>query len=151
MNAQQFNKRITLSTLYALEAWTSAYWNEYPRHVPSWWNELFRQNVIQVAWANIESEHQKHFKVFKKSTYTSLPAAAKIPVESSYSIHRTELWQRPTVATQVSLRTSHIFTVTSWDAVRTRSPESIRTELTCINANCAWICLVRVGYGGIDL
>lgn len=66
-------------------------------------------------------------------TYASLPAAAKIPVESSYSMHRTALEQRPTVATQVSVLTSHIFTVPSWAAVRTRSPDNMRTQLTYKN------------------
>ncbi|WVY98976.1 hypothetical protein V8G54_031127 [Vigna mungo] len=48
---------------------------------------------------------------------TSLPPAANIE-------------QRPTVATHLSVLTSHIFTVPSWDAVNTRSPESVPTQLT---------------------
>lgn len=67
------------------------------------------------------------FKMLIEVTYASLPAAAKTPVESSYSMQRTAPEQRPTVATQVSVLTSHIFTVPSWAAVRTRSPESMRT------------------------
>jgi len=63
-------------------------------------------------------------------TYTSLPPAANTPTLSSYSMHRTALEQRPTVATHLSVLTSHIFTVPSWDAVNTRSPESVRTQLT---------------------
>ena len=46
-------------------------------------------------------------------TYTSLPAATKIPVLSSYSMQRTALKHRPTVTTQVSVLTSYIFTVPS--------------------------------------
>lgn len=91
---------------------------------PRW---LLDNCVKEFRYRNLLPENvSSNFQI----TYASLPAAARIPVESSYSIHRTALEQRPTVATQVSVRTSHIFRVPSWAAVRTRSPDSIRTQLT---------------------
>jgi hypothetical protein len=120
----------TLSIVYVLKVYASAYLHECPTcwHPYGTCTGLNSRQLMYDKYLNHKKKYRELY--FFGVTYTSLPAAAKIPTLSSYSMHKTALEQRPTVATHLSVLTSHIFTVPSWDAVNTRSPESVRTQLT---------------------